>query len=243
MIVLRARLPEQYANAPAEVLFDGILEQLVQQQALAAQVDDLSRTSELVMDNERRALLANEALLDAGRDSVTEEAVQDLYNDTIANVEPLPEFNASHILVETEEEAQAIVEMLEGGADFAETAKEKSTGPSGPNGGQLGWFGLGAMVPEFEKAVTELEDGAISGPGSDPVRLARAETQRQPRQAQAGVGRGAAANTDRRPARSGHRSRSRGCRRGCGCCLDRQVHAGPCRAGRYNASGVIHRGG
>jgi len=164
MIVLRSRLPEQYANAPAEVLFDGILDQLVQQQALAAQAGDLSRTSELVMDNERRALLANEALLSAGRDSVTEAAVQDLYNDTIANAEPLPEFNASHILVETEDEAQAIVEMLEGGADFAETAKEKSTGPSGPNGGQLGWFGLGAMVPEFEKAVAELEDGAISGP-------------------------------------------------------------------------------
>ncbi len=164
MIVLRSRLPADYANAPAEVLFDGILEQLIQQQALASQAGDMSRTSELVMENERRALMANEALLTAGKDAVTEEMIQDLYNDTIANAAPVPEFNASHILVETEEEAQAIVATLEGGADFAETARAKSTGPSGPNGGNLGWFGLGAMVPEFEVAVTELEDGAISGP-------------------------------------------------------------------------------
>ena len=164
MIVLRSRLPADYANAPAEVLFDGILEQLIQQQALASQAGDMSRTSELVMENERRALMANEALLTAGKDAVTEEMIQDLYNDTVANAAPVPEFNASHILVETEEEALAIIEEIEGGADFAEVAKEKSTGPSGPGGGDLGWFGPGMMVPAFEEAVVELEVGAVSAP-------------------------------------------------------------------------------
>ena len=50
------------------------------------------------------------------------------------------------------------------GADFAELAKENSTGPSGPGGGSLGWFGKGAMVPAFEEAVIGLEDGGVSEP-------------------------------------------------------------------------------
>jgi len=67
-------------------------------------------------------------------------------------------------LVETEEDALAVKAEIEGGADFAEVAKEKSTGPSGPSGGSLGWFGPGMMVPAFETAVAELEVGDISAP-------------------------------------------------------------------------------
>jgi len=74
------------------------------------------------------------------------------------------EYNAAHILVETEEEALAVIETLDGGADFAETARESSTGPSGPSGGDLGWFGAGMMVGEFETAVKDMEPGDISAP-------------------------------------------------------------------------------
>jgi peptidyl-prolyl cis-trans isomerase C len=81
-----------------------------------------------------------------------------------AAVDPVEEFNASHILVETEEEAQALIDALAEGADFAELAAESSIGPSGPNGGQLGWFTAGMMVPEFETAVFELEAGEVSVP-------------------------------------------------------------------------------
>lgn len=72
---------------------------------------------------------------------------------------------ARHILVETEAEAQAIYEELKNGADFAELAKKRSkdTG-SGANGGDLGWFGHGAMVPEFEDVVFSLDIGEISQP-------------------------------------------------------------------------------
>ena len=55
-----------------------------------------------------------------------------------------------------------MIVALNDGADFSELAKEKSTGPSGPNGGELGWFGLGMMVPAFEEAVLGLEVGQIS---------------------------------------------------------------------------------
>ena len=71
---------------------------------------------------------------------------------------------ARHILVETEEEANSLIEDLNGGRDFAELAREESTGPSGPNGGDLGFFGRGQMVPSFEQAAFALEDGEISAP-------------------------------------------------------------------------------
>jgi peptidyl-prolyl cis-trans isomerase C len=66
--------------------------------------------------------------------------------------------------LETEEEAQAVIDELAEGADFAELAAERSVGPSGPNGGQLGWFTAGMMVPEFEEAVFALEPGEVSEP-------------------------------------------------------------------------------
>ena len=69
---------------------------------------------------------------------------------------------ASHILVETEAEANAVISALQDGGDFAELAKEKSTGPSGPNGGVLGTFGRGQMVPAFETAAFNLAIGSYS---------------------------------------------------------------------------------
>jgi peptidyl-prolyl cis-trans isomerase C len=97
-------------------------------------------------------------------DAVTRASLEAAYEAKYANAAPENEFDASHILVETEEDAKALVATLEGGADFAELAKEKSTGPSGPRGGALGWFGKGQMVPEFEQAVIGMDDGAISTP-------------------------------------------------------------------------------
>ncbi len=164
MLVLRQRLPQQYQQLPPNVLFDGILDQLVQQTLLGENVESLSSASQLTLDNEERALKAAEAIRGVIEAAMTDEAIQAAYEEQYGNVEPETEYNASHILVETEEEAQALVTELEGGADFAELAMEKSTGPSGPRGGELGWFGKGAMVPPFEEAVIALEVGAVSAP-------------------------------------------------------------------------------
>lgn len=164
MLVLRARLPQQYQQLPNEMLFTVILDQLVQQAALGTTTDGLSDVARIMLENEERALLATEAVEAITAEKVTEEAVAAAYEEQYLNAPEETEYNASHILVETEEEAQALVESLRGGADFAETARETSTGPSGPNGGNLGWFGLGMMVPPFEEAVVALEVGAISDP-------------------------------------------------------------------------------
>lgn len=165
MLMIRASLPDQYQQLPDEVLWDGILDQIVQQTVLSQQDSgEESRRVQLALENERRALMAAQVIEDIVDDAVTDEAVQALYEETYLQGEPTEEFNASHILVATQEEAAAIAEEVRGGADFATVAQEKSTGPSGPNGGQLGWFGPGMMVPEFQTAVEGMEIGAISDP-------------------------------------------------------------------------------
>lgn len=94
--------------------------------------------------------------------SVTDEAVKARYDEEVAKLTPGQEVRARHILVKTEEEAKAVIEELKGGADFEELAKTKSTGPSGPRGGDLGFFGSGQMVPAFEKAAFALEPGGVT---------------------------------------------------------------------------------
>ncbi|SDF15514.1 peptidylprolyl isomerase [Sulfitobacter delicatus] len=165
MMVARATLPQQYQQLPDEVLFKGILDQLVQQTALADSfTGELPPRVTLSIENETRSLTAGEAVEGIMAEAVSEEELQAAYDAQYKDAEPGQEFNASHILVETEEEAKAIKEEIDGGADFAEVAREKSTGPSGPGGGSLGWFGPGMMVPEFEEAVAGMEAGAVSDP-------------------------------------------------------------------------------
>lgn len=97
--------------------------------------------------------------------AISDEEIQAEYDEQSALAPPL-QFKARHILVESQGEAAAVIEELDGGADFETLAKEKSTGPSGPNGGDLGWFSPDQMVAPFSAAVSEMDDGAYS---SEPV--------------------------------------------------------------------------
>ena len=165
VIVAQSQLPEQYQALPDDVLLTGILEQLVQQEIVAtAARPDMPTSMRVGLENEERAYVAALTLDDVAMADIPEEDLQAQYDAQYGAVEPVTEYNASHILVETQEEAQALVEELEGGGDFAELAVEHSTGPSGPNGGQLGWFTAGMMVPAFEEAVFGLEVGEVSAP-------------------------------------------------------------------------------
>lgn len=162
MIVLRSGLPQQYQQLPDDVLFDGVLEQLVRQTVLAQSYEGASPLIELELDNTRRALEANEIIAEVATAAVTEEALQAAYDAAIADLGAVMEFNASHILVETEGKAAELIAELAGGADFAELAKAHSTGPTGPNGGNLNWFEPEMMVAPFAEAVHALEVGAVS---------------------------------------------------------------------------------
>jgi peptidyl-prolyl cis-trans isomerase C len=165
VIALRGRLPEQYQSLPDDVLLDGILEQLIQQTVLAQSMEgEIDARLTATLENERRTLLAGERLQRVTEQEVTDEALKEAYEARFADLLPENEYNASHILVATEDEAKALIAKLEAGADFAELARENSTGPSGPNGGDLGWFGAGQMVKPFEDAVLGLAVGEVSAP-------------------------------------------------------------------------------
>ncbi len=98
--------------------------------------------------------------------TVTPDAIKVEYDRQTADFDPQDEISARHILVASEEEAQALIAELDAGKDFADLAREKSTGPSGPSGGDLGRFGRGQMVPDFEGAAFGLEAGKHS---AEPV--------------------------------------------------------------------------
>ncbi|PKQ13239.1 MAG: peptidylprolyl isomerase [Alphaproteobacteria bacterium HGW-Alphaproteobacteria-1] len=165
VLALRASLPEQYNQIPPEVLFKGVLDQLVQQTLLMQALDgEPSELAQLRLENERRAILAAEVITRVTGGAVTEEALQAAYEAEFADAEDETEYRAAHILVETEEEAAKLVAELEGGANFAALAQAHSVGPSGPSGGELGWFADGVMVPEFFDAVSALEVGQVSAP-------------------------------------------------------------------------------
>jgi len=165
MIIARTTLPQKYQQLPADVLYGAILDQLIQQTTLLqSRTGGVPQQITLQLENEERSLLAAEVIEQVMQDAGDEADIKAAYDAKYASGFGDDEFQAAHILVETEDEAKAIRADLDGGADFAETAKEKSTGPSGPSGGDLGWFGLGAMVPEFEAAVITLEAGQVSDP-------------------------------------------------------------------------------
>ena len=95
---------------------------------------------------------------------VTEEAIQAAYDELVADFTPEPEVRARHILVPTEEEANEIRAEIEEGRDFADAATEYGTDGTRSNGGDLGYFGAGMMVAEFEEAAFALEVGELSQP-------------------------------------------------------------------------------
>ncbi len=166
MIVLRGTLSEQYQALPDDVLFKGILEQLIQQTMLEQSLGDkITKRDQIAVENNKRGYLSGIALQAVVGASVTDAALQAAYDARFKDATAKTEYHAVHILVATEDEAKAIKTELDGGADFAELAKAKSTDTgSGANGGDLGWFGTGAMVKPFEDAVIAAKVGEVTAP-------------------------------------------------------------------------------
>lgn len=119
------------------------------------------------MDFLRDRALHSEFVKDRVANAVTDEAVRARYDTEIASAPVTNEVRASHILVETEEEARDIIRQLGEGADFGELAKAHSSDGSAQNGGDLGFFGPGRMVPEFESAAFALD---VGGHSQEPVK-------------------------------------------------------------------------
>ena len=170
--VLRAAesLPAEFQQTPLENYFSQLVADMIDSQlaATAARNDAYEKKPEIAtaMQMAANSVLAESWLAEKVRAEITDTAIQSAYKKFIADSASREQVTASHILVETEAEAKAIIQALQDGGDFAELAKEKSTGPSGPNGGVLGTFGRGQMVPAFETAAFNL---AIGGYSDTPV--------------------------------------------------------------------------
>jgi peptidyl-prolyl cis-trans isomerase C len=139
------------------VLNELIALELMRQESVSKGLNALPMVVAALNQQERTAL-AGAAIKDfMNNNPVSDEAAQELYDAQIGK--PGKEYNARHILVDSEEEAKAVIELLDKGSDFSELAKEKSTGPSGSSGGKLRWFGEGQMVAPFSEAAAKLEKG------------------------------------------------------------------------------------
>jgi peptidyl-prolyl cis-trans isomerase C len=165
LMQIHQELPEQFRQIPFEMLYPNLLENAIDTRLLiaAARSAGLENDPEVVR---RVAAFQDRVIQQVYLDheieaQLTDEVLRARYDEEIGNVPDQYEVRASHILVETEEEAREIIGLLDEGADFATLANERSTGPSGPNGGDLGYFGAGPtrMVPEFEEAAFALEVG------------------------------------------------------------------------------------
>ncbi|RWR14290.1 peptidylprolyl isomerase [Paenirhodobacter populi] len=165
MITVREGLPPEYLQLPDDVLFNGILDQLVQQTALSKIGEGMkTKKDDIALEVERRAYLAGIVLDKTATDAASDAAIQKAYDEKFVNAAPGVEYHAAHIIVPTEDEAKAVKADIDGGKDFAEEAKEKSQDGAAQNGGDLGWFTLDKMVPEFSEVIATMKPDEVVGP-------------------------------------------------------------------------------
>jgi peptidyl-prolyl cis-trans isomerase C len=168
LVAVRAELPQQYQTLPDQTLYDGIRDQLVSQKVLelAAEAESLDDSPAVArqLALQRQNILADAYLRREIGKRVTVEAIKAAYEAQYVNAPPVREVRASHILVADEALANEIKAKLDAGGDFAALAAEFGTDGTKTQGGDLGYFEKGMMVPEFAEAAFALEKGKVGGP-------------------------------------------------------------------------------
>ncbi len=161
----------QFERLPEDQKMAAALSALLDIKAMAKQAEDAGFGQDKMFERRMAFLkdrtLHNDYFKTQVIDGMTDADVRARYDQEVAATPPEKEVKARHILVDSEEQAKTVIGELDEGKDFIELAKEKSTGPSGPQGGDLGYFGRGRMVPEFEEAAFELEPGTYT---KEPVK-------------------------------------------------------------------------
>ncbi len=159
-------LPEQLQGMSPDQLYPILLDQLVDQEAMAI----AARKEGLLNDPsvQKRIEIGTEQVLQAALitktvgPQISEDAIKAAYEKEYANQPGVEEIHARHILVASQAQAEAIIKQLDQGADFAKLAQKYSTDPGSVNGGDLGWFKKTDMVPEFANAAFAMKDGQIT---------------------------------------------------------------------------------
>ena len=161
---LGSNVPQMTPEAKRDYLVTFVADMMLVAKAAEARkmgdTDDFKRKVAFA----RTKLLMEQLLQTEAKAAVNETAMRKVYDDAIGQMKKEPEVRARHILVETEDEAKAVVAELKKGTDFAELAKTKSKDPGSQDGGDLGYFTKDQMVPEFSEVAFKLEKGALSEP-------------------------------------------------------------------------------
>lgn len=159
-------LDQQFSRLPQEQRRAAALSATIEIKLLAAEAqakgldkdEDFQRRMEFLRERALHSAVVDE---EVGK-KITDDEIRARYDKEMAAAPAVNEVRARHILVKTKEEAEAIIKQLDGGAKFEDVAKEKSSDGSAAQGGDLGYFGPGQMVPEFEKAAFALDVGSYS---------------------------------------------------------------------------------
>ena len=160
-------LDQQFSRLPAEQRRAAALSAIIEIRLLAGEAQakgldkdpEFQRRMKFLQDRALHSQVVEQEVAKA----ITDDEIRARYDKEIAAAPAVNEVHARHILVKTKEEAEAIIKQLDGGAKFEDIAKEKSSDAgSGANGGDLGYFGPGQMVQEFEKAAFALEPGSYT---------------------------------------------------------------------------------
>ncbi|MDO5641333.1 MAG: peptidylprolyl isomerase [Paracoccus sp. (in: a-proteobacteria)] len=164
MAAMKLSMPPDMAEMPAADIWDLLLDEMIRQAALAeAREQELSALDRAFLANQRRDYLVRAVMERIADFQPTDEEIQAAYARAFPAEAPIQEYEASHILLETEEAALAVIEEIGKGEDFAKLAEERSLDPgSAQNGGDLGWFTADRMVAPFATAVEAMEPGSTS---------------------------------------------------------------------------------
>ena len=166
MIHAMSDLPPEIQSQPFMSYYEDLLERVIDIKLFAQEGKKMKLDEEpsvkAAIDFVIEKVLMQAFLSKYVQENIKEENIKASYSNFIADETSREEIKASHILMDTESEAIDVINMLNDGDDFVELAKNKSTGPSGPSGGDLGWFKRGQMVPPFEKAAFSLNKNEIT---------------------------------------------------------------------------------
>ena len=160
---LKAKNPKfEVSDKNRPVIIDELVNrEILYQEAKKSKIDKDSKIKYLI--EQQKVDLMIQALIQKRLQEkpVGDKEMKKIYDDQVAGANQ-QEYKARHILLKTEDDAKAMIAKLDAGKDFAQLAKDNSTGPSAKDGGDLGWFSPARMVPPFARAVAEMKKGSYS---------------------------------------------------------------------------------
>ena len=163
-IIAFSKIQQRNVNFDKNTIFSQIVQQLVNEELLSQKIDKENKLTLLALEHEKRSAKAAQMVSKILKNFPNDELVKSAYQNLTNEFKGSLEYNASHILVKEEGQAKTIRKDISNGKNFEALAKEHSIGPTGKNGGNLNWFDLGSMVPEFSTALMVLSEGDISQP-------------------------------------------------------------------------------